>query len=190
MSLIALKRLQTRLGLTRVSCDKDSFSNMWRCDELSQEFFLTMWLNMWSGVFPVQVMWSKKKPGPIAWPVHTLSIANIRNTFLILSCKSPFALRTATIRWGMDSTRCRKRSTVVSSWLDVLWVLDHSWYTQETDECETPSSAAVLDTNRCAWHLLPYPVQTHLHVLSCPFNLWMAHTQSMSQLFQDLHILL
>ena len=36
--------------------------------------------------------------------------------------------------------------TVVSSWLDVLWVVDHSWYTQETVECEKPSSTAVLDT--------------------------------------------
>jgi hypothetical protein len=30
--------------------------------------------------------------------------------------------------------------TVVSSWLDVLWVVDHSWYTQKTVECEKPSS--------------------------------------------------
>jgi hypothetical protein len=68
---------------------------------------------------------------------YTLSVQNIRNTLLILSC-TPFALRTASIRWGMDSTRCRKRSTgmlamlttmlptVMSSWLDVFWVVDHS----------------------------------------------------------------
>ena len=62
--------------------------------------------------------------------------------------------------------------TVVSNWLDVLWVVDHSWYTQE----KKSSSNAVLDTNRCTWHLLPYPVQRHLHFLSCPLTLWMAYT--------------
>jgi hypothetical protein len=36
--------------------------------------------------------------------------------------------------------------TVVSSWLDVLWVMDHSWYTHETVEREKPNSVAVLDT--------------------------------------------
>ena len=37
------------------------------------------------------------------------------------------------------------------------------------------SSVAVLDTNQCAWYLLPSPVQRHIHILSCPFTLWMAH---------------
>ena len=38
-------------------------------------------------------------------------------------------------------------STVVSCWLDVLWVVDHSWWTtRETVECEKPSRVAVLDT--------------------------------------------
>jgi hypothetical protein len=36
--------------------------------------------------------------------------------------------------------------TVVSSWLDVLWVLDHSQYTRETVQREKPSRVAVLDT--------------------------------------------
>jgi hypothetical protein len=30
-------------------------------------------------------------------------------------------------------------------------------------------------SNRCAWHLLPYLVQRHLHLLFCPFTLWTAH---------------
>ena len=34
----------------------------------------------------------------------------------------------------------------VSIWLDVVWVLDYSCYSQETIECEKASSAAVLDT--------------------------------------------
>ena len=37
-----------------------------------------------------------------------------------------------------------------------------------------PNRVAVFDTNQCAWHL-PYPVQRHLNILSCPFNLWMTH---------------
>ena len=36
--------------------------------------------------------------------------------------------------------------TVVSSCLDALWVVDHSWYTRETVEREKPSSFAVFDT--------------------------------------------
>ena len=35
---------------------------------------------------------------------------------------------------------------VVSSWLDVLWVVDHSWYTWETVECEKPSRVSVPGT--------------------------------------------
>jgi hypothetical protein len=63
----------------------------------------------------------------------------------------------------------------VSSWLDVLWVVDNSLYTQETVEHEKFSTVAVVDTNQCAWYLLPYPFQRHLNHLSCPFSLWMVH---------------
>ena len=52
------------------------------------------------------------------------------------------------------------------------WIILDTW---ETVECEKPSNVAVLDTNWCAWHLLPYPVQWHLNILSCPFTRWMAH---------------
>jgi hypothetical protein len=31
-------------------------------------------------------------------------------------------------------------STVVSNWMDVLWVVDHSLYTQETVERENPAA--------------------------------------------------
>jgi hypothetical protein len=42
-----------------------------------------------------------------------------------------------------------------------------------------PSSVAVLDTNWCTWHLLSYPVQRRLNLLSFPFTLWMAHIHNL-----------
>ena len=119
---------------------------------------------------------------------YTLSVQNIRNTFLILSC-TPFCPQNSLNSSGHGLYRVSKMfhrdagpcwlqlPTVVSSWQGVLWVVDHSWYTWETIEHEKPSSVAVLDTNRCARHLLPYPIQRHLNILSCPFSLWMAHIQ-------------
>uniref|UniRef100_A0A4W5LEU1 Phospholipid/glycerol acyltransferase domain-containing protein n=1 Tax=Hucho hucho TaxID=62062 RepID=A0A4W5LEU1_9TELE len=41
-------------------------------------------------------------------------------------------------------------------WMSFGWWTILDTHT-ETVECEKPSSVAVLDTNRCAWHLLPYP---------------------------------
>ena len=64
--------------------------------------------------------------------------------------------------------------TVVSSWLDFLWVVDHSWYTQETVECEKLSSVAVLDTLKPVG-LAPYLVQRHFNLLSSPS---MVHTHT------------
>ena len=48
---------------------------------------------------------------------YTLSVQNIRKTFLILSFP-PFCLRTASIFMGMDSTRCRKHSRVMLAHVD------------------------------------------------------------------------
>ena len=73
--------------------------------------------------------------------------------------------------------------TVVSCWLDVLWVVGSGSFLIYKGNClsvEKPSRFAVLDTNWCAWHLLPYPMQRHLNCLSFPFTLWMANTIDVS----------
>jgi hypothetical protein len=92
------------------------------------------------------------------------------------------ALRTASIHRGMDSTKCQMfhgdacqcyhqiLPTVVSSWLEVLWVVDHSLYTRETIEREKRISIATLDTNRCTRHPLPQGSRTFS--LRPPFQHW------------------
>jgi hypothetical protein len=120
---------------------------------------------------------------------NTLSVQNIRNTFQsfwvapsLSPSEQPRLVRPRTLQcvesfpqecWPMLTPML---PTVVSTCLDVLWVVDHSWYTRETVECEKPSRVVVLDTNRCAWHLLPYPVRRHLifWVTHSPFE-WHIH---------------
>jgi hypothetical protein len=77
--------------------------------------------------------------------------------------------------------------TVVSSWLDVLWVVDHFWYTLENVECEKHNSFAVLDTRKPGRLEPTYPIQRHFYIFSCPFTpLNDTHIQSRSQLSQVL----
>jgi hypothetical protein len=109
--------------------------------------------------------------------VYVQSVQNIKNTFLILRFGAPppcpqnslnsswhglYKESKAFHRNGPCLLQCFPQ---LSSWLDDLWVEDHSWYTQETER-EKPSSIAVLDTNQSAWHLLPYPVKIHLNILA------------------------
>ena len=73
------------------------------------------------------------------------------------------------------------RPTVVPSWLDVLWVVDHSCYKRETVESEKPSSVAVLDTLKLVQHtLFKGTLVLPIHPLNG------THTQSISQLSQGL----
>jgi hypothetical protein len=82
--------------------------------------------------------------------------------------------------------------TVVSSWLDVLLVVDHSSYTWETVECGKNSSIAVLDTFKPVC-LAPtaIPRSKALQYFVLPIQtLNGTHAQSMSHLSQGLKILL
>ena len=98
-------------------------------------------------------------------------VKNIRNTFLIFSYTS-FSPQNSlnSSRHGLYKVSsfpqgCWAMLTpvlpkVVSSWLDVLWVVDHSWYTGETVEHEkSQQCCSSSHTNQWAWHLLPYPIQ-------------------------------
>ena len=65
---------------------------------------------------------------------------------------------------------------LIWSWQDVLWVVDHSWYTRETVALGNPSIVVVLDTLKPV-RVTPttITVQRHFYLLSCPFILRMAH---------------
>ena len=82
-------------------------------------------------------------------------------------------------------------SPVVSSWLDILWVVDHSWYTQETDRREKPSSVAVLTLKLVRLAPSTIPRSKALKSFVLPIDLLnVTHTQSMSQLSQGLETFL
>jgi hypothetical protein len=77
-------------------------------------------------------------------------------------------------RFGMGPQNLKKLySCTIES---ILTGCITAWYVK----CEKPSSAVVLDTNRCAWHLLPYPVQRPFLFPIHPLN--GTHNESMSQL--------
>ena len=69
--------------------------------------------------------------------------------------------------------------TVVSSWLYVLWVVDHSWYTKETVEHEKPSSVVVLTQTVVHGTYYHIPFKGTSIFLSCPFTLWTAHIHNL-----------
>ena len=109
------------------------------------------------------------------------------NTFLILSC-TPFCPQNSLNSSGHGLYKVSKvfhrdagpcwlmLHTVVSCWLDVLWVVDHSWYTQETVKREKPGSVAVLDSNRCTYYHAPFKCTFAIFCLSHSPSERPAHT--------------
>jgi hypothetical protein len=124
----------------------------------------------------------------------TPSVRNTKNTFQILSCtlffprnslKSLGAWHLQGVEsvqqwcWPMLTPMLPTVDRIRVGWMSFGWWCIH-WYTRETDKRENPSSVAVLDTTCCAWHVLPYPVQRHLNILSYPLN--GTHTTYVSRL--------
>ena len=114
-----------------------------------------------------------------------LSVENISNTFLILSC-TPFWPQNSLGAWILQGDKSVPQGcwpmlipmfpTVVSSWLYVLgWWTILDTHRKLLSVKNTAASQFLTHSNRCAWHLLPYPIQRQVHILSCPYTLWMAH---------------
>ena len=115
---------------------------------------------------------------------YSLSIPNIRNTFVTLSCTLFCPQNSLNLPvHGLHKVSKAFHRDAGSCWLQcfpqlcqVGWT-SFGWWTI-LDTRGKPSNVAVLNPNQCAWHLLPYPVQRHLNILSCPFTIWMAHIQN------------
>jgi hypothetical protein len=129
-----------------------------------------------------------------AGSVTSPSVQNIRNNFPnielhpILPSKQPQFVGAWTIQWvesvpqGCWSMLNTTVPTVLLNWLDVLWVVDHSWYTQETVERVKPSSVAVLDTLNPV-SLAPTTIPSSIKYLVLPIHpLNSTHTQYMSHI--------
>ena len=109
---------------------------------------------------------------------YTLSVQNINIEFQpLLPSEQPQFIGTWTPQ-GVESVPqgwwpmlTPMLPTVVLSWLDVLWVVDHSWYTRKSVEWKTQQ--------RCSsWFKMVRLAPTTKpvsNVMSCPFTLWMAH---------------
>jgi hypothetical protein len=103
---------------------------------------------------------------------YTKHLEHLEHLILILS-RTPFCPQNSVNSLGL----AHFDSNDSHSWLDVLWVVDHSWLTRKTVEREKQTCCS-------SWHKpvhltpLSYPVQRHLHFLSCRFTLWIAHIRN------------
>jgi hypothetical protein len=122
---------------------------------------------------------------------YTPSVQNIRNTFLILGLHPilPSEQTQFIGAWTLQGVQSISQGcwpmltpmlpAVVSSWLDVLWMVDHSWYTQETVDCENPEALQFLTHKLVRLAPTTRPCSKALkYLLSCPFTLWMSHTHN------------
>jgi hypothetical protein len=135
--------------------------------------------------------WSPKRLG-LALRGYILSVQNIKNTFLILSCTLFCPQNSLNVSGhGLYKVSKAFHRDASHSWLGVLLVVDHCWYTRETVECGKTQQ-------RCSsWHKLvrlaptTIPRSKALKYFVIPFHpLNGTHTQSISQLSQYLNILL
>jgi hypothetical protein len=112
------------------------------------------------------------------------------NTFLIMSCTpTPFCPQNSLNSLGQGVNKVWKgfHRDAGPCWLhcfpqlcQVGW-MSFGWWTMldkhgKLLSVKNPAALQFLtDSNRWAWHLLPYSVQRHLNILSYTFTLWMAH---------------
>ena len=109
---------------------------------------------------------------------HTRSIPNIKNTPPFCPQNSldlsGHGLHKVSNAFHRDAGRCwRQCFPQLSSWLDVIWVVDHFWYTRETVERWKNSCVAVLDKAG-----VPGTFYRFKGIYILCFSLWMAHTHN------------
>ena len=118
---------------------------------------------------------------------HTLSVQNIRNTFLILSCTPLYPQNSLNSSGhGLKVSKAFHRNAgpcclhcfpqvCQVGWMSIGWWTMLDTHRKLLSLKNPPLLQFLTHSNRCAWHLLPYPVQRHLNLLSCPFTPWIAH---------------
>ena len=119
------------------------------------------------------------------------SVQNIRTTFLILGCvsccpqnsfnSSGHGLYKVLNAFYRDASPCWLQcfpQLCQVGWMSCGWWTILDTYGKLLSVKNPAALQFLTHSNRCTWHLLPYPVQRHLNILSCPFTLWMAHTHT------------